>query len=761
MSNPLRAPKVLGTFATGATAPSAYFEPGREFEARVKGGRNLEYLAAQLAPLDMERRATFVIPKEHTVDPLVLSKSGSTLAFAKGGKLTFRVRSGPAYGLLNSLWATLPEEGFAQQERVGLAIQDRLYVDGGAEYTLGRLQKAYPRLGSRVRAPVTRAEAEAALDNCGVRIEQMPAHAVQAYPLKANPTERGITINPKSDNGFPVMGQWTTPGAQARIEGLAVTVRQALVAASKTSDGVKRWKQEQEMERPWLVALRGKAKGDYYSKEKVEKGMLRFYNAFPRQIVMNMQVATQPLEAVARSILQGSRSGIGLTLVHGGAADMVEAMQRALDADGYAYVHVGDDSWVVRRRGGYITMFALDCSNFDLTQHADATLAVHDALRRQLRCIDVPAAELWYAYARERLVVVAATLVRLWRHAGPSGMPLQSKVNDMLMDVLINRVLARDCADTEEGWDAAIGSVGADLGFSVRVEQYVRLPASSIVEVLEQRPFLFVGYYFHVRGGQVAVCTDVPRTLAQMPYPGLKWMKTDKELEVMEAMRLGSMLLSAGIPPLPLEHMFAAWRETALKYIDRATEKEDVTDERLAWAVGESPLGPAMVPSLRGLAVVLRRDPRKLWLEKEPELPGTSVMVYGSWADEVEMAEEEAIRAVGGFVAPAPAALPRPTPLGAPNRATHPATAANDGRPPPTAVWGPPKQPRFRSPFEPRRKARRGRVLPEEEPEEWFDDEDLESEFYDDFGAEEAFGAKEDYDEEFRSRHRDDFGNYQ
>jgi hypothetical protein len=68
--------------------------------------------------------------------------------------------------------------------------------------------------------------------------------------------------------------------------------------------------------------------------------------------------------------------------------------------------------------------------------------------------------------------------------------------------------------------------------------------------------------------------------------------------------------------------------------------------------------------------------------------------------------------------------------------ATHPVTDKNDGRHPPTAVWGPPKPPRA-SPFErgapvSKRYARRyGGALPEEELEE---ESDESWEFFDEFG---------------------------
>lgn len=719
MSNPLRAPKIDATEIVGF--PDAYFVPTDEFEVWRSKGRDVAFMQKQLDGLDMDLMPSFYLPKEWSVEEAVLRKVGPALAVAKTGKATFRVRSGFARKLLGPVWKALPDTGFGSKERVKSAVLDRFSVDGGSEVTLGRLKKAYPKVGARIASPVLQWEAERALDNCGLRVDHLPQHAVRPYPLLAREGEGAITVNPRADNGFPVQGKWSTEGASTKVLQLAVTVRKEIVEASRGA-GVREWKRRQEDEAPWLVACRGKAKGDYYSAAKINAAALRFYNALPRQIMLNMQVATQPLEAMSRHILEGSHSGIGVSLVHGGGHQIVNVLDAQLRELGYGYVHVGDDSWVVVRVGSELVWFALDCSNFDLTQHATATQEVHRAIWRQLRYIDAAAADLWYEYARERVVVVAGALVRRFKHAGPSGMPLQSKVNDMLMDVLVQRVLASSCDWSESAVDEVLTKVGADLGFTVRVEQYGRMRADTLVEVLEQEPFLFIGYYFHARGGRVMVCTDVPRTLAQMPYPGLKWMRTNKEVEVSEAMRLGSMVLSQGIPPRSLEAAFSAWRAEALKLLDAVLEKYgEQESEALRWAVGETPWGPEVIPSLTGLRKALMRDPRSLWLEEEVELPAVSDMVLGSWADEVEAFEQQRVQAKEEYVPPPEASLPRAPLLRRPPAPTHPATRANDGRPPPTARWAPDKAPRERVEYTQKRThVRRGRVLDDEPEEEWW-----------------------------------------
>lgn len=693
MSNPARAPKEYTTQQLLlSVAPDSFLPDGFRDYARTH--KKVEEVQKVLGKLDMGLAPAIVIPKEYTVAANVLQKNGPSLAQAKTGVPEPRIRSAFAKSLINRAFGKLPEKGIFSKEVVGQAMRSKVYVDAGTEGTLGRLALAYPSVGKAPSRPVTSGEARAALVRCGLTMGHLPSHALRPYPLTPAEGEDGVTVNPNSDNGFPVLGKWSTPGAAAMAMGLATTIRREL---QQEGDGEK-WLRNNELARPWLVAVRGKAKADYYSQEKVADGRMRFYNAFPRQTMLNMQVATQVLEGNARHINNSdSHSGIGATLVRGGASDMVAALQRQLDERGTAYVHVGDDSWVLIKRGEKLYMFALDCSNFDLTQHGEVTVEVHEALRDELKRVDPLAAGLWYGYARERLVVVTGTQVRRFKHAGPSGMPLQSKINDVLMDVMIDRTLSalkgKDIsavllADT-------LAMQGKQMGFVVRLEQYWEGNAENIVDALAQNPFLFIGYYFHARGGGVRVCADVPRTFAQVPFPALKWAKNGRDLQITEAMRLGSISLNLGMPTAELEPAFATFREEAALLIqmtlDRFGEQED---PRLRWAVQESPWGSDTIPSLSGLLAAVKRDAGILWLTKEVELKSTSRLVGLGWADLVELDEQEEAE-----MARASTARPRGLSVKAvqvrPGKVpTHPASLANDGRPPPTAVWAPNKPPR-------------------------------------------------------------------
>jgi hypothetical protein len=578
-------------------------------------------------------------------------------------------------------------------------MRNKVFVDAGTEGSLGRIAKAYPKKGVSPPAhPITRDEAASALDYCGIRMSLLDKVYLRPYPLVPREGDAvGITVNPVSDNGFPVLGKWKDPGAAEKCMGLAKDIRAQLERAHREGpNGVWRWLRGMEATNKELVAVRGKTKGDYYSPEKVERAEMRFYNAFPRQMMLNMQVATQVMEMNARPIAVDnlSRSAIGKTLVRGGADELVEALDWQLSAHGAAYVHVGDDSWVIVRRGERLAMFALDCSNFDLTQHATVTAAVHEVVRDELRLIDPVAAELWYAYARERIVVVAGSMVRRFKHAGPSGMPLQSKVNDMLMDVMIRRTLKGLDTLDETAVATRVEQAGSGMGFVVRLEQYWEGDVRTLRDALAQRPFLFVGYYFHVEEGRVKVHCDVPRMLAQLPYPTTKWMRKE-EVPVKEAMRLGSIYMNLGLPTSELVPAFEEYRRTVEHMLEDALAKYgDRNEPALKWAVQEVANGPPLEPSLSGLLAAVRRPPEALW-DVPAQEQAREAVASAVWADMVEAEEREADAAVGlTRDRPAEASVrPIRVPVGRAN--VRPATLANDGRPPPTSALPRLRVPRY------------------------------------------------------------------
>jgi hypothetical protein len=141
---------------------------------------------------------------------------------------------------------------------------------------------------------------------------------------------------------------------------------------------------------------------------------------------------------------------------------------------------------------------------------------------------------------------------------------------------------------------------------------------------------------------------------------------------------------------------FEALKSYALGLLNEAFRiVGDAEIKELRWMIGESAWGPEAVPSIRGLIRALG-DNERLWRDPDEELPSTSQLVALSWADDLDATEKEERLALGLPEMPRGAQIPRVSASRVPPAPTHPASSRNDGRPPPTAVWGPDKAPRPR-----------------------------------------------------------------
>jgi len=416
MSNPARAPKVssAGQVLLNVHDTDAFFPNPEGARMLIRGNKTLETAQRKLKILDMDLRPTFRIPMHYTCDKNILENGGGMARAATGG-LTFRRRTSYGKAFADAGFGGLPPQGPHGQVQVRERMKDTFLVEFGAEGTLGRLEKAYPReTDSPPPRPITLDEARVALRHAGWDANESPPAAL---PLnKTTDDGRAVTVNPNSDNGFPVLSKWKDPDAASMCTSLALQVRKELERGAKTPW---EWVRGMEESNPELVACRGKGKADYYRSAKISAAQGRFYNVLPRQMMLIMQQATQPFEQACRGItLDGSsRTASGVTLVRGGAAELVQALEKQLVEHDYAYVHMGDDSWVALRYGDEIVMFALDCTSFDLTQHSTVSAQVHRVIRDELARIDPISAGVWYAYARERVVVVNTTLGRRFKHA--------------------------------------------------------------------------------------------------------------------------------------------------------------------------------------------------------------------------------------------------------------------------------------------------------------------------------------------------------
>lgn len=691
----------------GYLVSQPYFTPTPDFVGYVKTMRHQPDVLARIRGLDFELMTSIVIPKELSCDPRVVDevKKAFVTAITPRKGLTLRKRSTAALEMGQVMLKALPEyhqvPAFTADESTRRSAQV-VAAGGGTEFTMGRIQMAYPRRNYTPSRPTTRGEALDALRNCGMGMDQTSDYP-RPYPIYC--AESGgdgptVSANKKADNGLPVGLKWGDDDAQKMVLRIAQDLRSQMETAYRLDpeDGVTNWVRSTESKAPWLMAFTGKAKEDAYKLSKVEARQLRFYNVVPRQLLLIMQMATQPFEASARNLYSQGNSAQGITFMHGGADRFIAELSRRVDTHQFAYVHVGDDSFCIVKILEHIVMFSLDASNFDLTQHAATTKEIHRVLRAELERIDPVSAQLWHALMRERLVVTFDAIVLKWKHGGPSGMALQSKVNDMLMEVLLSRLFyPEDLAETrwvdQHAVEIAAHQVGKSMGFSVRLEDHFVVRAQSLEEALAIQPYLFIGYFLHHREGMGMACFDIPRTIARIAYPNLGYDKNKQEFEKAEAIRLGSMTINFGIPPVECDEAFTQARTFAAELVAIVLSKYgDITDERLAWAIRDNPVASYTASSLSGLLAAMQRDPRELWLKEK----GISTMapLLTNWADVMDEEYEE--NAGHREVLPqAPGKLPPPLKVRIPPKApTHPATEKNAGRPPPTAVWGPDRPPR-------------------------------------------------------------------
>lgn len=671
MSNPRIQPRERIGFLS--TVPFGYFPKDKESEllGRLRSdGRDIGFIQKSLAGLDMAPADSVLLSKEGVKERVAvkavrekLSSGKEVFALTNPGDLQFRVRTADGGMVVKTVLEALPVKGFGAFTRRGCEakIQDKYYVAGGSHFTLPRLAKYYPRSETAGLQPPTLEEAKKAFLECGLY-----AGGGERYEYEQ------LSVNPKSDNGLPVMGKWEDALAQQEVMTLAGQLELKLKELMRTLRGP-----ETEAERlsdwvngvsgltdayPAYFTFMGKAKQDYYTEEKLNQGHLRFYNVVPRQLQLLMMRATQPFEAESTTLEAGAFTSMGSALAAGGAQEWVETMCGQGVLEEFGLLHCGDDSWIIHFRGDKVTMFALDCSSFDLTQHARVTVNVHRVFYQGLAGFDEMAAGLWFALMRERRVVVAGNVAYTWYHAGPSGMLLQSKVNDVLMHIFIMRLLADIKRRQPEGdlrestVSAAVEDQGKGMGFVVKLEQFGQVPfpleqrvrfglgydaqvaykttdlewrKKAVIAYLALKPFLYVGYYFHAQQAEfvgdatITVVCDLPRTLSQMAYPSVKWYGSEDETRLKEAMRLGAQFLSAGVPPLSLTNAFTKWRAAVMHLVlNQLTKWKDKPMPELKWAIDQGVLSPDTPQTLQGLYNVLQKGNAELWLGKGKRFGG-------------------------------------------------------------------------------------------------------------------------------------------
>lgn len=708
MSNPLMSKTKRMPDMSGRTLPSAVFHDGPAWHSAQAALRDTDTMVERLLAGRSSRMTVLpsvVLPDamvERTCDPRLKSKkkveerlilAGGDKANQDGvAKIEVRKRSGVSYRIANSLYLSLPSENKAHPQATQAAVADTMkdfvFARGLPNFCVDRLSKYLPKDGcaSRLR-PVTVSEAAKAYANCGLMSAESD-QVISPLPVYDVPDDvEAIKVNTRSSNGSPVFGSLRTEGADVLVREnyewvytqLQTVLSEAafdglskIATAKKVKDVVTSLYQSH----PYMMVLVGKAKTDVYSVDKLGVDgdfSMRFYNAYPRHWALFMQQGVQAVEGLAKNILDGDNfhSAIGVSLSGGGADAMITALDEQLVKDGFAYVHVGDDTFLAVRVGGSTYLFSVDMSSFDLTQVSEVTEAIHERGACEIAAADPGAAGAWLAYMRSRPVLVANAICVLMKDAGPSGSPGQSKlVNDPLCDVGCQRVLAElkrrwganplswfggaTPANVERDIADAVFAAFGSLGLVAKLECVAHVWGShSVRAVLETTPFLFLGYYFYAEGGEVRVYADLARSMRQMVYPPFKYTTDDNAFRAHELLRSAQVLASQGLFP---SHLRDAQRKL---WADVGLELEKLGDDVELSLMDDDALvmvyAPDVPASARGVAALMLRGPEGLWAPTplgadgpivvhtkfiavaEPAAPGRAVVER---LDEVEAALE-------------------------------------------------------------------------------------------------------------------------
>jgi hypothetical protein len=546
-------------------------------------------------------------------------------------------------------------------------IKNTQVAQCGAQGSLGRIRQYLPKKQMAADArPITAEEAQAALVAMGLPSNKLlndvepKKLTMEVTGVVGVPNEDSVEVNAEASSGFPRL---TNFKKDLSGEILADALHWLDVLQTKWDTLRSKGVRERHMLFQEYLALmrsrlpldflcRGKVKTDPYSKEKIIDNKLRFYNVLPRHFVLIMQMGAQALEASAQCLTASpaSNNAQGLALVRGGADALVQTLDERLMSRDFVYAHCGDDTWCVYRWGTRIFLFALDCSAFDLTQDGRVTLAVHDALRQAQACVHEVSAELWYFFIRTRLVAVAGSCITLWHDAGPSGTPNQSKVNGMLMEVCLGRLnvnleaMRKKCLertgtsdppDSAEAFgliESCIQAAGASMSFKVRIEQTVACEAETVRQVLLEKHFLFIGYYFWTDpehpGYAVRCYMDMPRALSQLPYPEKSWVKNKDDLAARVALKLTGVALACGYAPPQLRAPIDSLLQSAAKALSSVKRRlGELTTEDLQ-SIPEfvfAGQGPETIRKILDSqeAVSVADFARDLWLGK-PEAASTT-----------------------------------------------------------------------------------------------------------------------------------------
>jgi hypothetical protein len=611
-----------------AGMPDSRYTPTEEYKEFWKL-KPLQVDATYLNRLDMAKASSIeYCPKLYFGSPV------PKLVTADPGPGTFRIRTSVGKMALNAAGAALPLVHAYCSREIAEELCEVVtkWSNAGPQACTGRLMQAFPRKDSLpVESPPTNAEAKWAVRASGLK---PPSGGVRLYDLTRAHGDHPIRVSKGSSNGLPTMGSSDDHEAMKTCIALSMGLRKDLTQVLENG-GYAAMLQRIEVLRnskPLLFTALGACKSDPYPEDKINENKMRFYAVQPRAVAMTIQQAAQPMCDAKGNILTDPEcmSFSGVSLTNGGADKLVRELNRRFEAKGKAYTCMGDDSIVFfRLEDGRILRFALDMSNYDLTQRSEVTLEVHREISTVLGAWDEVSAGLWSSMARKKSVVMMGSLHYVFKHASMSGTVLQSEVNTPLMMIFVERVLARlteipknaPAQSVHEFLEDVVDLESAKLGLKCKLEQESLRRCHDVLDFTEESPFLYVGYRLHKKGGVFVPEADWARYLSKVAFPAGGYLQDKNKLFDLEAMRLGGVVLSAGIMTPELAPSLEAMRSVALSQLRVSLERldEDADIEGYEHFVEVSDLGPPIIKSFLGLYNAVLEGNDRIWLEhKDP-----------------------------------------------------------------------------------------------------------------------------------------------
>lgn len=379
-------------------------------------------------------------------------------------------------------------------------LSTTFFMKGGTQHTLGRVLKALPEHTRDTKAllrPTTRDEVKRAMLACG-----FGAMSTEYNQKPWTILHKGVQIQRNMHSGFGFPYNMKSPDVVGQLFG----VLKALFEHPQWSEDPAKAYQYALAYNPALVLCIGKAKADMYSAEKIRNHEARFYLTIPAHLVCMVQQVTQPYSdakatvndvfmkkgltpleryEMARKLHSAQKIG----MVGSTPTFMAWCMEVQLAEEGHAYMHCGDDTlisvWMhdpAKLRddldappadGAFsLLCMGLDMSNFDLTQDPHVWHKIDDCVQEDMRRIEPKMADLWAAMRKHRLVALHGAGTVIMKGGGASGFPMQSELNDIIAEIVCQRVVSRICKRGSPSMRVCRGGLcGPNVSFSFTVDQ--------------------------------------------------------------------------------------------------------------------------------------------------------------------------------------------------------------------------------------------------------------------------------------------------